>query len=164
MQSANSAMETSVVETTGAYKPPDVRRIQALLSEFLGTLFLLLTIQTIRTGQISSGFVGVGLTIGGMVYAFDHISGAHFNPAVTLGVVLNRKMDVGTALLYVVAQVLGGLVGALLSTAIAAPTSVPPLLPLSSSPFGSIGSAVAVEFLFTCALVLVQQNAGKPFG
>lgn len=106
-----------------------------------------------------NGFVGIGLTIGGMIYAFDHVSGAHFNPAVTLGVVLNGKMRVGTALLYVIAQVLGALVGTLLSAAIADPTNIPPLLPSSSAPFGSIGSAFAVEFLFTCALVLVQQNA-----
>jgi aquaporin Z len=150
-------MDTS---ETPVIKTPDVRRVQALLSEFLGTMFLLLTIQTIRTGQIASGFVGVGLTVGGMIYAFDHVSGAHFNPAVTLGVVLNGKMRVGTALLYVISQVLGGLVGALLSIAITSPTSVPPLLPSSSAPFGSLGSAVAVEFIFTCALVLVQQNAG----
>ena len=143
-------------------KPPEVRRVQALLSEFLGTFFLLFTIQTIRLGDIANGngFVGIGVTIGGMIYAFDHVSGAHFNPAVTFGVVLNGKMSVGTALLYIIAQMLGAFAGALASLAIAMPSTVPPVLPDSTAPFGSVGSAVVVEFLYTFALVLVQQNAG----
>lgn len=141
-------------------KPPEVKRTQALLSEFIGTFFLLFVIQTTRTGGVLDGYVGVGVTVGGMIYAFDHVSGAHFNPAVTLGVVLNGRMGIGTALLYVAAQLLGAFAGALASLATAMPLNVAPLLPESSAPFGSIGSAVAVELLYTLALVLVQQNAG----
>ena len=141
-------------------KPPEVRRVQALLAEFIGTFFLLFTIQTIRTGDAPNGYVGIGVTVGGMIYAFDHVSGAHFNPAVTFGVFLNRKISLGMALLYIVAQMLGAFAGALASLAIAMPQDVPPLLPVSSAPFGARGSAVAVEFLYTLALVLVQQNAG----
>lgn len=147
------------VEVTFA-KPPEVRRVQALLAEFLGTFFLLFAIQTIRTGSVAQGYVGIGVTVCGMIYAFDHVSGAHFNPAVTLGFVLNRRMGIRTALLYVVAQLLGAIAGALASLAISQPSDVTPLLPASSAPFGAIGSALAVEALYTLALVLVQQNAG----
>jgi glycerol uptake facilitator-like aquaporin len=98
-------------------KPPEVKRTQALLSEFIGTFFLLFVIQTTRTGSVLDGYVGVGVTVGGMIYAFDHVSGAHFNPAVTLGVVLNGRMGIGTALLYVAAQLLGAFAGALASLA-----------------------------------------------
>lgn len=56
------------------------------------------------------------LAIGGvlmvMVYAGGHISGAHYNPAVTLAVLIRRRITAGDAAGYVIAQLLGGGLGA----------------------------------------------------
>jgi len=136
----------------------DVRKVQALLSEFTGTFFLVLTI--VLSGARSAlplagqyAATSIGLTLAAMIYAFNHVSGAQFNPAVTLATVLTRRMKVTTALLYVAAQCLGGIAGALTGFAIAGPNNVQPFSP------NSVGAAFSVELLYTFALILVQQNA-----
>lgn len=91
-----------------------------------------------------------------MIYSFDHISGAHFNPAVTLGAVINRRLGIGAAILYVFAQTAGAVTGGLLAVAIAGPNNID-IRPHWSDI--SVGPAVAVEAIFTFALVLVMQNA-----
>jgi glycerol uptake facilitator-like aquaporin len=79
---------------------------------------------------------------------------------VTLGALLNRRISLLNAVLYVVVQVLGGTCGALLALAISSPGNVKPFVPSNTgAPWGQIGSAFAVEFLFTTALCLVMQNA-----
>ena len=98
----------------------DVRKVQALLAEFVGTFFLVLTI-VLSGARSKTPLAGVhapasiGLTLAAMIYAFNHVSGAQFNPAVTLATVLTRRMRVSTALLYVLAQCLGGIAGALVA-------------------------------------------------
>ena len=103
--------------------------------------------------------LAIGLTLGAMIYSLDHISGAHFNPAVTVGALLNQRLDALSAALYVAAQVLGGVCGALTALGIAGPGNIKPFVPNASAPWGATGSAFAVEFLFTLALCLVMQNA-----
>jgi len=67
--------------------------------------------------QLGIGFLGValafGLTVMTMAYAVGHVSGAHFNPAVTLGVAVARRFPWRDVPAYVVAQVLGGLLAGL---------------------------------------------------
>jgi aquaporin Z len=62
------------------------------------------------------GLLGVslafGLTVVTMAYAFGHISGGHFNPAITLGLVVAGKFDVRDAAPYIVAQVVGAIAAA----------------------------------------------------
>jgi MIP family channel proteins len=55
-----------------------------------------------------------GLAFGVMVAALGHVSGGHFNPAITLGLLLGRKIDAPMAGVYWAAQLLGGLIAALL--------------------------------------------------
>jgi len=137
--------------------------LQALLAEFIGTMFLTLTIilSSVPAGSVSAGgptaaFVAVGCVLGAMIYAFDHISGAHFNPAVTLGAAINKRIDVFAAIMYVFVQTAGGIVGGLLAIAIAGPANVT-LTPDWADI--KVGPAFAVEAIFTFALVLVMQNA-----
>jgi len=100
-----------------------------LTAEFLGTLWLVLggcgaaVFAAVVLGgdgafNLGIGFVGValafGLTVVTGAYAFGHISGGHFNPAVTLGLVSGGKFESAKALPYIVAQVVGGLVGGLI--------------------------------------------------
>ena len=141
----------------GPAPPPLVRKLQALLAEFLGTFFLVLVIRLSAPsdgGDSERRFLALGFSVASLVYAFDHISGAHFNPAVTLGMVASAALPLSTGALYVGAQVLGALAGGLASRTIG------PSAPSTGFTPASYGSAWAVEFIFTFALVLVQQNAG----
>jgi aquaporin Z len=107
---------------------------KALSAEFLGTLWLVLggcgsavfAAQVLdNDGAINMGigFLGVslafGLTVVTGAYALGHLSGGHFNPAVTLGLVAGGKFSPSKVASYIVAQVLGGLVGGLIIYAIA---------------------------------------------
>ena len=71
------------------------------LMEFIGTMFLVLVM----------GFNGNPLAIGAvliaMVYMGWHISGAHYNPAITLAVWIRKRIDFKNALAYIFAQLLG---------------------------------------------------------
>ena len=79
--------------------------------ELLGTFFLVLTISTV-SGGLAPIAIGLALTI--MVYIGGNISGAHYNPAVSLAIFLRGKMPVGDLVPYVVAQCIGGLAAALI--------------------------------------------------
>ena len=95
-------------------------------AEFLGTFWLVFggcgsaIFAALHLGgdnadiQLGIGFLGValafGLTVLTMAYAVAHISGAHFNPAVTIGLAVGKRFEWKDVPAYVVAQVLGGLV------------------------------------------------------
>jgi len=92
-----------------------------LAAEFIGTFALVFAgcgaiMVDAKTGAL--GHVGVaisfGLVIMAMIYAVGHISGAHFNPAVTFAFALSRHFPWSRAIAYWCAQVLGALVAALL--------------------------------------------------
>lgn len=91
-----------------------------LTAEFLGTLWLVLGgcgTAVISTGTGSTvGQLGValafGLTVLTAAYAFGHVSGAHFNPAVTVGLWAGRRFEAKDVVPYIIAQVLGAIAGA----------------------------------------------------
>src|SRR6186713_1739009 len=92
-----------------------------LAAEFLGTAWLVFggcgsAVLAAAFPQLGIGFVGVslafGLTVLTMAYAFGHISGGHFNPAVTVGLWAGGRFPAGDILGYVVAQLAGALAGA----------------------------------------------------
>jgi aquaporin Z len=94
--------------------------MKAFGAEFLGTCFLVLL--GCGSALLAAAFPGVGIGLLGvslafglivltMAYAVGHVSGAHFNPAVTLGLWAAGRFPAGRILPYVVAQVVGGLVG-----------------------------------------------------
>jgi len=97
-----------------------------LAAEFLGTLWLVLGgcgTAVLATGGpsgegLSMGALGValafGLTVVTGAYAFGHVSGGHFNPAVTLGLVAGGKFEASKAPAYIVSQVIGAIGGALI--------------------------------------------------
>ena len=87
------------------------------LAEFIGTFTLVLGgCGTAVFAGGSVGFLGVslafGLTVVAMAYGVGHISGAHLNPAVSLGVLVNGRMTVKEFMVYVVSQILGGIAAA----------------------------------------------------
>jgi aquaporin Z len=88
------------------------------VAELLGTFWLVLggcgsAVLAAKFPEVGIGLVGVslafGLTVVTMAYAVGHISGGHFNPAVTLGLVAGGRASVADAIPYIIAQVLGGL-------------------------------------------------------
>jgi aquaporin Z len=102
------------------------------IAEVLGTLWLVLggcgsavlagifVVDDVSTGI---GFLGVslafGLTVVTGAYALGHISGGHFNPAVTLGVFAARRIDPGEVVVYIVSQVVGAIIAAAIIVVIA---------------------------------------------
>jgi aquaporin Z len=96
------------------------------IAEFLGTLWLVLggvgsavlAANFMPETNLGIGLVGVslafGLTVVTGAYALGHISGGHFNPAVTLGILAAKRIEIRQAAVYVVAQ----LIGAVVATAI----------------------------------------------
>lgn len=103
-------------EEVWAYEPAGPKLSSRLAAEFVGTFALVLI--GVGVALISSGGLtvvvglGFGLVILAGVAAVGHISGAHFNPAVTLGALIAGRIRALDSLYYVIAQVLGGALGA----------------------------------------------------
>ena len=120
--------------------------------EFIGTFFLVFAVgmNVIAPGSGNLAPIAIGLTLAVMIYAGGHISGAHYNPAVTVALLLRGKCPVGDVVPYIVAQVLGAGVAALLVG----------FLKDGSPSAGELATvpALLAEFVFTFALVWVIQN------
>ena len=120
------------------------------LTEFIGTFFLVLTIGLSVMSGSELAPIAIGSSLMVMVYMGGHISGAHYNPAVSVAVLMRGKMDSRDFVPYVLAQVLG---------ATAAAGSVLLILGGTFAPApGADAGVLAVllsEFLFTFALALV---------
>jgi len=95
--------------------------MKKLLAEFIGTFWLVLggcgsAVLAAGVADIGIGLVGVSLAFGLTVltgaYALGHISGGHFNPAVSLGLFMGGRFEGKDLLGYIAAQVVGGLAGA----------------------------------------------------
>ncbi len=100
------------------YKPFDIRKY---LAECIGAFWLTFAgcgsaVLAAKFPETGIGFAGVaaafGLTVLTMAYAVGHVSGAHFNPAVTIGLTAGGRFPAGHAIQYIVAQVAGAILGA----------------------------------------------------
>ena len=98
------------------------------VAELLGTFWLVFggcgsAVLAAKFPEVGIGLVGVslafGLTVVTMVYAVGHITGGHFNPAVTFGALVAGRIDGGTVAPYVVSQVVGGVLAAWMLATIA---------------------------------------------
>jgi aquaporin Z len=83
------------------------------LAEGIGTLFLTFVFVLTANKDGNLAPLAVGTTLAGMTYATWHISGAHFNPALTLAMLLRGKIGRTDALYYVVAQIAGAILASL---------------------------------------------------
>ena len=96
--------------------------IEKLTAEFIGTFWLVLggcgsAVLAAKFPEVGIGLVGVslafGLTVLSMAYALGHISGGHFNPAVTVGLFAGGRTPAGELLPYILAQLAGAILAAL---------------------------------------------------
>lgn len=124
-----------------------------LLTEVIGTFFLVLTIGLTVTAGLPLAPLAIGSALMVMVYMGGAVSGAHYNPAVTLAVLLRGKVAAGEAAAYVVAQVAGATLAALAVYGIVGQTFMP-----APAAGASAAAVLAVEALFTFALALVVLN------
>ena len=124
------------------------------VTEFIGAFFLTFAVGVAALSGSVFVPLAAGATLMVMIYAGGHISGGHFNPAVTMAVLWRRRIGIGTAAGYWVAQLGGGVVAAVIARAVYNPATVKTL---HLTGHAVAGAAVA-ELLVTFALCYVVLN------
>ena len=146
------------------------------LAEMIGTMVLVLmgcgTAVSLGCNPVGADLwtvVGTAMAFGvsviAMAYTIGGISGCHINPAITLGVFLSKRMSGKDALMYIVFQVIGGLLGAAILYALV--TSAGTDFALAGAGLGSndlqsgvsVAGGLIAEIVFTCVFVLVVLGA-----
>jgi aquaporin Z len=124
--------------------------------EFIGTFFLVLTIgmTVIAPGAGDLAPLAIGAALMVMVYAGGHVSGAHYNPAVTLAVYLRGRCPLNDIPGYMLSQVVGAVLAALVVGILKGPDAMSKVV--AGTP--AVGAALLAEFLFTFALAWVVLN------
>lgn len=125
------------------------------LTEFVGTFFLVLTIGLTALSGTALAPLAIGSVLMVMVYMGGHVSGAHYNPAVSLAVFLRGKLSAAQVIPYMSTQ----LVAAFAASAVVSYLSGTSFT-FAPSPAEGVGSmqAVVAEAVFTFALALVVLN------
>lgn len=137
--------------------------IKKLAVELIGTYFFVLTIGQVVVGSAPDSFasalapLAIGSALMVMVYAGGHISGGHYNPAVTLSVFIRGKCPAVDVVPYWVVQI----VGAALAAVTVAFLKGNPVVKASSP---DVAAALLAEFLFTLALCYVVLNTATAKG
>lgn len=123
----------------------------AVSEAFATLLFVFVIIAAVNSGSALTP-IAIGFTLMVLVYATGHISGAHLNPAVSLAVLIRGAISVGDFIAYVIAQLVGGALGAALAFAVwPAPEAAVEFAP-------GTGAAFVVEAVVTLILAFVVLN------
>ena len=117
------------------------------ITEFIGTFFLVLTI------GLTGDPIAIGTMLMVMVYMGGHISGAHYNPAVSIAMIIRGLLSVKEAVNYILSQLAGAILAALLVNWLGGA-----VMEIAPSDSASILQILVVEAIFTFALVLVILN------
>jgi aquaporin Z len=123
--------------------------------ELIGTFFFVLTIGCVVVGGGAGNAapLAIGSALMVMIYAGGHVSGGHYNPAVTLGVTLRGRCTWAEAPIYMASQLFGAALAAMVVKYLEAKAKAPTPMSLD------LGPALLAEFLFTFALVWVVLNS-----
>ena len=124
-----------------------------LLTEFIGTFFLVLTIGLAAVVGADLAPVAIGTVLTALVYMGGHVSGAHYNPAVTLAIWMRGKLSTAEVFPYMGVQVLAAVAAALCAYLVTGE-----VLEVAPAAETSVASFFLLELLFTFALVLVILN------
>ena len=132
--------------------------MKKFMTEFIGTFFLVLTIGlTVIPGN--AGVIAplaIGSVLMALVYAGGHISGAHYNPAVTLAVLMRGKCAISEVPIYLVAQIGGAAAAAFTAQFLVGPGTAAETIDVNKS--------LVAELLFTFALAYVVLNVATAKG
>jgi aquaporin Z len=127
--------------------------MRTYLTEFIGIFFLVLTIGLTVIAETPFAPLAIGASLMVMVFMGGHVSGAHYNPAVSVALAMRKKLPWSEVLPYVAAQLTGAVAAALTVHGILGQT-------FTLAPANGISpvKAVVVEALYTFALALVVLN------
>lgn len=125
-------------------------------TELIGTFFLMLTIGCTVISGVSVAPLAIGAALMVMIFAGGHVSGGHYNPAVTLAVWLRGKCDTKDVVPYMVAQVIGAVLAALAVKVLVGSGK--------AAAIKDVPAALLAEFLFTFALAYVVLNVATAKG
>ena len=123
------------------------------VTELVGTFFLVLTVGLTVTNGTPMAPIAIGSVLMVMVYMGGHISGAHYNPAVSVAILIRGKMEARDLVPYVLAQVSGAILASLAVMFLAGDTFAP-----APDPEAGLVTVLMAEGLFTFALALVVLN------
>lgn len=123
-------------------------------TEALGTFVLMFTVAAAVLGSSPLAPIAIGAVLMAIVYAGGHISGGHYNPAVTVAVLVRGRITITEAAGYIAAQIAGGLLAAIVATVCLAHPATPPVTPSGHA----MAAAVIAELVFTFVLCFVVLN------
>ena len=134
--------------------------MRKLITEFIGTFFLVLTIGLVVTGGKGDfAPLAIGSVLMVMIFAGAHISGAHYNPAVTLAILMRGRINISDAAGYWVAQFIGAAVAAY-----AVMFLTPEKIPATAAAMTDTSRALVAELIGTFALCYVVLNVATAKG
>jgi aquaporin Z len=122
--------------------------------EIIGTFFLVFVVTTASFAGSVFTPLAAGAMLMVMVYAGGHISGGHYNPAVTMGALVRGRIGIRDAIAYWIVQCGAGVVAAVVARAVVNPAAVKTLTPSGHA----LAAVAVVELLITFALVYVVLN------
>jgi aquaporin Z len=126
-----------------------------LAVELIGTFFLVFTVGASVYSGSPFAPLAIGTSLMVMIYAGGHISGGHYNPAVTMAVLVRGRIGPGEAVGYWITQLVAGLLAAWVVRAIITPAASVTTVALSGP---ALAAAFVAELLFTFALTYVVLN------
>ncbi len=130
------------------------------IMEFIGTFFLVFTVAAAAVGgwaPIGFAPLAIGSVLMVMIFAGGHISGAHYNPAVSMAVFVRGKISASDLVIYWVVQIAAGAIAALLASSLLGINASAPLA-------FDLTKVIVAEFLFTFALTFVVLNVATAKG
>lgn len=152
--------------------------MKKLVVECIGTAWLVLggcgsAVLAAAYPELGIGFVGVslafGLTVLTMVYAIGHISGCHLNPAVSVGLWIGGRFDKKDLLPYIIAQIIGGTIGASVIYIVAIGNGVGDIGSFAANGYGvhspggyDMTSALVIEAVLTFMFLFIILGATHP--
>lgn len=148
-------------------------KLKALIAEFFGTFMLMTSVlgaafYSFAASSGAAGILGVALSIGitvmALARAIGHVSGAHYNPAVTLGLVAGGRFSMGDAPSYIIAQCLGAIASCVMFEIVGSTGET-----FAANGYGSLSMinagmipAFVVEVVLTMFFMIVIMGATRP--
>jgi len=127
--------------------------VNRYVTELIGTFFLVFTIGLVLLSGTELAPIAIGMMLTALVYMGAHVSGAHYNPVVTIAFHLRGAMPRADVIPYVAAQIFGAWLAATAVLLVTGETFAP-----APGPDFGVVEALLAEVLFSFALILVVLN------